>query len=376
MNLYFDNASTSFPKPSVVAEAIASCITNCGGTYGRGSYPRVLSSTSIVEECRDLLGELVGLDSGDNIFFTANATGGSNTILKGLAATLKDKTIYTTALEHNAIMRPLEFLKEVCNIRVKTLPSELDGRVNVSKLDEIDGEIELVIINHQSNINGAIQPLGEIAKWARGRGTKIMVDTTQSLGDIPINVAQLGVDYFIFTGHKGLYGPTGIGGFYARNPEDIAPLIHGGTGSNSDSFTMPVKYPDKFEAGTPNIIGAAGLKAALENRPVYQHTKADFIELIGEIESIPGVTLYRSSNLEFQGSLFSITHSVVAPSVISKKLSESYNIETRQGLHCSPSAHKHLGTLPTGTVRIATSPYHSKEDFDILVSSLKKICNV
>ena len=375
MNLYFDNASTSFPKPPMVAEAIAACITNCGGTYGRGAYPRVLSSTSIVEECRDLVGELLGLDSGDNIFFTANATGGSNTILKGLSARLKDKTIYTTPLEHNAVMRPLEYLKEVCNITVKTLPAAIDGRVSVNELCHIDDKIALVIINHQSNINGVIQPIEEIAEWAKSNGIQIMVDTTQSLGDTAINVAQLGVDFLIFTGHKCLYGPTGIGGFYAKNPEDIEPLIHGGTGSNSDSYAMPTKYPDKFEAGTPNIIGAAGLKAALENRPKYQHTKADFVELISAVESIPGVTLYRSLDMEFQGSLFSITHKTVTPSTISKKLSEEYNIETRQGLHCSPAAHNYLGTMPMGTVRLATSPYHTKEDFEFLINSLNVICN-
>ena len=375
MNLYFDNASTSFPKPKMVAEAMVACITNCGGTYGRASYPRVLSSTSIVEECRDLVGALLGLESGDNIFFTQNATGGSNTILKGLAARLKDKIIYTTPLEHNAIMRPLEYLKEHCNIAVKTLPSTPDGRVIVNMLSEISGDIALIVINHQSNINGVIQPLEEIAGWAGDRGVQVMVDATQSLGDTPIDVVKIGVDYLIFTGHKGLYGPTGIGGFYAKEPENIEPLIHGGTGSNSDSFLMPTKYPDKFEAGTPNIVGAAGLKAALENRPPLCHTKADFVELVNDIEAIVGVTVYRATDIKFQGSLFSITHKTVSPSAISRKLSELYNIETRQGLHCSPAAHRHLGTMSAGTVRIATSAYHKKEDFEALVKALKDICN-
>lgn len=376
MNLYFDNASTSFPKPSVVAEAISSCITNCGGTYGRGSYPRVLRSTSIVEDCRDLVGELLGLESGDNIFFTANATGGSNTVLKGISDALEGRVIYITALEHNAIMRPLEYLKEHSNILVKILPSAQDGRVIVSELHKIEGDIALVIINHQSNVNGVIQPLDEIVAWARGRSARTMVDSTQSLGDVTIDMDYLDLDYLIFTGHKCLYGPTGIGGFYAKAPESISPLIHGGTGSNSDSYSMPVKFPDKFEAGTPNIIGAAGLKAALENRPQYQHTKADFMELIMSIEAIPGVTLYRSFDLNFQGTLFSLTHRSIASSQICKRLSESYNIETRQGLHCSPAAHNYLGTLSTGSLRIATSPYHTKEDFMFLISSLKEICHV
>ena len=375
MNLYFDNASTSFPKPPMVAEAIVSCITNCGGTYGRGAYPRVLRSTSIVEECRDLIGELLGLSSGDNIFFTANATGGSNTILKGIAQELRGKTIYVSALEHNAVMRPLEYLKGVCNIRVETLPSAVDGRVIVNRLSEVVGDVALVIVNHQSNINGVIQPLEEIAKWAKNSGYQLMVDATQSLGDTPIDVEKLGVDYLIFTGHKGLYGPTGIGGFYAREPENITPLIHGGTGSNSDSYSMPTIYPDVFEAGTPNIIGAAGLKAALENRPEYRHDRADFIELIEDVESISGVTVCRSSDLEFQGALFSITHAQLLPSVISKRLFDGYGIETRQGLHCSPATHQHLGTMPAGTVRIATSHYHTKEDFSVLIGAIRGVCN-
>lgn len=376
MNLYFDNASTSFPKPKEVAEAITSCLTDCGGTYGRASYPRVMTSTSIVEECRDLIGELLGLDSGDNIFFTSNATGGANTLLKGLAKRLKGRTIYTTALEHNAIMRPLESLKEEYGVVVKSLPSASDGSVVHQKLTEIDvTNVALVVINHQSNVNGVIQPLEKIVTWAKSCGIQTMVDSSQSLGDTPIEVGRTGIDYLIFTGHKGLYGPTGIGGFYAKNPQDITPLIHGGTGSNSHSFSMPTTLPDKFEAGTPNIIGAAGLKAALENKPQQLHTNADFRALINDIESIDGVTLHRSSNLDVQGSLFSITHTTLTPSTISRELYEQYGIETRQGLHCSPAAHQYLGTMPNGTVRIATSPYHTKQDFDQLVSALKSICN-
>ena len=376
MNLYFDNASTSFPKPHEVAEAIVSCITNCGGTYGRGSYPRVLNTTALVEECRDLIGELLGLDSGDNIFFTANATGGANTILKGLSSSIKGRTIYTTALEHNAIMRPLEYLKELCSIDVKMLPSAPDGSVIINKLYEIDEDIALVIINHQSNVNGVIQPLAQIVEWAMSRNIPTMVDTSQSLGDTPINVKEIGLDYLVFTGHKGLYGPTGIGGFYAKNPQNITPLIHGGTGSNSNSYSMPLTFPDKFEAGTPNIVGAVGLKAALENPPIAQHTKDDFLSLIKSIENISGITLYRSSSLESQGSLFSITHNILPPSKIGRELYERYSIETRQGLHCSPAAHSYLGTISNGgSVRIATSPYHTKEDFLILIDALIDICN-
>lgn len=378
MNLYFDNASTSFPKPQAVVDAITHFMTYVGGTYGRGAYARVVESTTIAEQCRDLLAQRLGSNNSSvNIFFTHNATAASNTLLKGMG--LKNCKILVSPMEHNAVMRPLQHLVQNYGITVETLPHDKFGRVDCYQLTHMNlSDVALIVVNHQSNVSGVIQPLGEIKVAAPH--TPVMVDLSQSLGAVPCHVDTWGVDYAIFTGHKSLFGPTGIGGFYARRPDTIATAMHGGTGSRSDTFLMPESYPDRFEAGTPNMVGIAGLCTALENVPASQHTFEDFRTLMEQTQQIDGITLHaavedtREATTSVQGELFSFTHSSIPPSVICQRLFERHGIETRQGLHCAPLAHRTLGTFPNGTLRIAPSPYHTSEDFALLVGAIKDVC--
>ncbi len=365
MNLYFDNASTSFPKPAEVAQGITHYINQCGGTYSRASYPRVAEATMIAEDCRDLLAQKLGAQSGDNIFFTRNATEGANLILKGIGLS---KKVIISPLEHNAIMRPLSELA----LEYEVFSSNENGQIILQDIDTQD--IELAIINHQSNVNGLIQEIELISQWAKKRDIKIMIDATQSAGYTPIKLDEWDIDYCVFTGHKGLQGCNGIGGFYAKDPESVKELIQGGTGSASDSYFMPEVLPDRFEAGTPNLTGIAGLLAALEHPLKRAHTKENFKYLLDELSKIESLKLYCANDLSHQGEVFSLTHHTLSPSDICESLFYDFGIEARCGLHCSPLAHRTLGTFPEGTTRISLSPSHTEQELDYLLSAIKKIC--
>jgi cysteine desulfurase family protein len=369
MNRYFDNGSTSFPKPPQVSAAMQRYMQQVGGTYGRAAYGRVYEATSMVEQCRDELCRFLGATSAENLFFCANATTAINTIIKGLD--LKGKRVLVSALEHNAVMRPLEAIKRN-GVSVEVLPSLTDGTVDVARLKQLSLQnVGLVVVNHQSNVNGAIQPIAEISAWYKQ--IPILVDASQSAGYSDIYIDEWDIDFLSFTGHKGLLGPTGTGGFYAKNPELLAPFVHGGTGSQSDSFAMPSFAPDKFEAGTPNLVGIAGFLAGLENRPSPMYASNDFRFLIDGINALPGIVVLRALDIAKQGPLFSFYHRTIPSSQMAQQLFEEYGIEVRSGLHCAPAAHGFLGTLARGTVRIAVSPYHTKADFDFLLDAVKNI---
>ncbi len=372
-NTYFDNAATSFPKPPQVAEAISRYLNEEGGTYGRAAYERVRHATMMVEDCRDALADCLEIVDSENVAFTANATTGLNAILFGLNLP-KGARVWVSPLEHNAVMRPLWHLQQTSGIEVKTLPAEEDGFIDMEALDKLPAnECDLLVINHLSNVNGVIQPIQEIARIARTKGWFIVLDTSQSLGETPVKAGEWEIDFVAFTGHKGLLGPTGTGGFYAKNPLLLQPTVFGGTGSLSESYDMPDELPDRFQPGTPNVAGILGLLAALENKPKPQHSHQDFLDCLNTIEQLPGFKLYKANNPAQQGKLFSLTHDRISTGDLAQLLHDRHGIETRSGLHCSPLAHRTLGTFPSGTIRFSLSPYHTPEDLDFLLKALTDV---
>lgn len=369
MNLYFDNASTSFPKPPEVAGETVRYLNDIGGTYGRAAYPRIVEATGMVERCRDAVATLMGVGDASKIAFTSGATMAINTVLQGFGLP-HGARVLVSPLEHNAVMRPLTAM----GVETVALPAFADGRIDLSKLKDVDlKDIDLVVINHQSNVNGVVQPLGEICAWAHSRGIRVLADCSQSLPYSALPAEAWGLDYAVFTGHKGLLGPTGTGGFYAREPRSLEPLIYGGTGSRSESYGMPEAWPDCFEAGTPNMAGMAGLLAALENRPEALHAKGDFPDLLRAVAELPGFRVYAALSAEYQGELFSVTHERLGAALLADLLWSSYGIEVRAGLHCAPAAHRFLGSFPGGTVRFAAGPYHTPQDFEALLRALTEI---
>jgi len=369
-NTYFDNGATSFPKPKQVAEEISRYLNKIGGPYGRSYYSRAIQVSKKVEETRSLLADLIGTKNSAHLIFTQNATHALNIVIKGL--NLRGKEVAISPLEHNAVCRPLQTLCQNQSASIRILPAFADGYIDTNRIEKaISKNTKLVIINHQSNVNGVIQPVAEIKK--RIGNIPILLDCAQSIGIETLDTDQYNFDFVAFTGHKNLLGPTGTGGFYVKNAELLTSLIEGGTGSQSESIETPDFLPDKFEAGTPNIAGIFGLNAALKNPPEPGHTREELCQFIEEIRQISEVEIFTAHDKNRQGKLFSICSQKLEVSELGQIIADEYEIETRAGLHCAPLAHRFLGTFPRGTLRISPSIYHSAQDFGYLLDILKKI---
>jgi len=320
-----------------------------------------------------MIATVMGIKDAEKICFSSNATTGLNAIFSGLDLQ-KGSRVWVSALEHNAVMRPLWHLQQTVGIGINTLPSLEDGCIDVEKLEKLSAdEVDWLVINHLSNVNGVIQPMDKIAILAKSKGWKIILDSSQSLGEIDVKASEWDLDFIAFTGHKSLLGPTGTGGFYCKDTSLLQPTVFGGTGSMSDSYEMPLELPDRFQAGTPNVVGIVGLLAALENKPDPQHTPKDFLDCMNSIERLPGVHIYGAAHAEGQGELFSLTHESLSPAALAQGMYDKYGIETRSGLHCAPLAHRTLGTFPTGTLRISLSCYHTKDDLEYLLKAMTDV---
>ncbi|MDD2277447.1 MAG: aminotransferase class V-fold PLP-dependent enzyme [Bacteroidales bacterium] len=362
LNKYFDNACTSFPKPNEVAEYMVNHLKE-GGSYGRAAYSRIINSTRIVEETRDVIGQLIGVKEVSNIAFDYNATSAINKIINGFS--FKHKKVLVSPLEHNAIMRPLSAL----GIDIQILPHESDGFIRVDDIQpSLLRNVDMVIVNHVSNVNGVIQPVAKIKEAIKD--IPILVDASQSIGKVNFLANDWNIDYAVFTGHKGLLGPTGTGGFYVKEPSSLNYTISGGTGSNSDSFQMPTFMPDKFQAGTPNITGIYGLLAAIKYKPANGWDREVFLAIIKDLFSNPNIEVQCATNSENQSDVFSAYPKNGDVSGFAHNLFTKHGIEVRSGLHCSPLAHKTLGTFPKGSVRFSLSSYHSNNDIKYLHESI------
>lgn len=371
-NTYFDNASTSFPKPEILTQIMADFTTIFGGTYGRSAYSKVQTSTALYEAARTRIAYVMNVEEEEKVFFTMNATMGANTLIQTYPFT-KDTKVWVSPLEHNAIMRPLYEMSNRIGFKIQVLPHEQGGKIHLEALMKMDkSEFDLIIVNHVSNVSGLIQPVAELGKWC-DKDIELWLDCTQSLGSIQCNLDDWGVDAAIFTGHKALMGPTGTGGFFVRNPDKHTHFMYGGTGTNSHSYSMPNTYPEKFEVGTPNMVGVIALGEIIGHRPKNKYSRKAYKELINRLNSNPKITMYSDPSPDSQSTVFSFTHSEYTPSEFAEAIYENYYIELRSGMHCSPLAHKTLGTYPQGTIRISLSPYHTSKDLVYLAECIEAL---
>ncbi len=341
-----------------------------GGPYGRSAYRRAFEVSRMVEAARDRLAALLGMTRPELLAFQPNATTGLNLVLQGFLR--PGDEVLVSPLEHNAVLRPLAALQRLRGITWRTLPTEPDGLVRGQDVRRtLTPHTRLVVINHQSNVSGLVQPLREIREAADE--IPLLVDAAQSAGATEVRTDEWELDFVAFTGHKSLLGPTGTGGVFVRRPEGLEPLIYGGTGSASESATMPSFAPDVFEAGTGNIAGIVGLLAAIEHTPAPCHTRREYLGFIDAVAALPGVTVLRSADRERQGNLFSFRHERLDPATIATSLGGRFGIDVRAGLHCAPLAHQTLGTFPAGTVRLAPSRLHTQADFEYVLRALREI---
>jgi cysteine desulfurase family protein len=379
MTIYFDNAATSWPKPSGVRSALEAYFSGAGGNPGRSGHRMSIAAARLVENSREAVAELSNVGDPSHIVFTQNATHAINIALYGFLRS--GDHVVTTSMEHNSVMRPLRHL-ESSGVELTVVPCNGDGTLDMNRLnDAIRPGTRLVVTTHASNVTGTLLPIQAIAALARNRNIRYLVDAAQSAGTVPIDVEQLGVDLLAFSGHKGLLGPTGTGGLYIREGVMLSPLMRGGTGSESAHEVQPEFLPDIHESGTLNVAGIAGLGAGARFvREIGIHSiRSHDVELVSHLMSglagIPGIKIYGPHDTSLQSGVVSINVDGAMPSEVGTILDQQFGIMTRTGLHCAPSAHRTLGTYPTGTVRFSFGWFNTAAEVTVALEALRKIAD-
>ena len=377
--IYFDNGSTSWPKAPGVAEAVGRLLTEGAFNINRGNYEGAYEVEEAVLDTRDQLARLFHAENSRRVIFTPGITHSLNYFIRGF---LKGGDhVLVTGMEHNAVMRPLRCMERE-GVTWECIPTDREGNVRASDVaGMIRKDTKAVIALHASNVCGTIVPVEEIGRICRERGVFFVVDTAQSAGTIPLHMEEACVDFLAFTGHKGLLGPQGVGGFLISDRLDgqMEPLIAGGTGSSSDSLDMPRTLPDKYESGTMNLPGIIGLHAALSylERTGLETIRRRKLELTGyfleEVKKLPSVRIAGRQGTEGRVAVVSLDFEGRDIAVTAFRLEQEYGIMTRVGLHCAPMAHRALGTFPQGTVRFAFSASNTEDEIDRCVRALHSI---
>ena len=384
--IYLDQASTSFPKAPGVAQAMMDYLTMNGVNVNRGCYSSAYSAEEVIYETRQLLAEPFHFSKCKNVIFTPNVTTSLNFILKGFLK--PGDHILVSAMEHNAVMRPVVQLAS-SGISFDRIPCRTDGSMILEKVEElIRPETKAIVTLHASNVCGTRMPLDALGEICQRHQLYFVVDSAQTAGIVPINMDKMHIDALAFTGHKGLRGPQGTGGFLVSQElaEQMEPLISGGTGSVSHTEEIPDFMPDRFESGTPNLPGIYGLHEAL------LYLKTHSLQAINEKElSLTGYFLEQLQALDDTGrhiriigkkdltdrnAVVSIQTPEIDMSQVAWQLDNEYGVMTRVGLHCAPNAHKTLGTYPAGTIRFSFGPENTKNELDFAIQGLKKILDL
>ena len=380
--IYLDNAATSWPKPPEVLKAMSDVLERAGGNPGRSGHRLSIAAARVMYDTREDIANF--FNSGDplRVVFTHNATHAMNMVLKGLLK--PGDQVVTSSMEHNAVMRPLRSLERQ-GINLHVVHCSSDGSLDVNNVARaIDSGTRLVVVTHASNVVGTLMPIAEIATIAHKVGTLLLVDAAQTAGVFTLDMKAMGIDLLAFTGHKGLQGPPGIGGLVIGDHVDtsqIEPLIEGGTGSQSELEEQPDFLPDKFESGTPNLVGIAGLRAGIQwvvekgTGAIRAHEKELARTLISGLSGISGVRVYGTRDTERSIAVVSFTASGRQVSDIGFRLDEEYGILTRVGLHCAPAAHRTIGSFPGGTVRLAPGIFTTMDEINKTVRAIARIVN-
>jgi cysteine desulfurase/selenocysteine lyase len=378
--IYLDNAATSWPKPSEVLKAMVDVLECAGGNPGRSGHRLSIEAARVVYDAREDIARFFNSSDPTRIIFASNATHAMNVVLRGLLK--PGDRVVVSSMEHNAAMRPLRSLEER-GLILDVVPCASDGSLDVNDITRaVNLNTRLVVINHASNVAGTILPVAEVASIAHSAGALLLVDAAQTAGVLPIDMKTFGIDFLAFTGHKGLQGPPGIGGLVIGDHVDISqiePLMRGGTGSQSELEEQPEHLPDKFESGTPNIVGIAGLRAGINwimdrgIETIRVQEKKLTSTLIDGLSNMPGVKVCGTRDPERTVAIVSFTATGRHVSEIGLKLDEDYGILTRVGLHCAPAAHKTIGTFPEGTVRLAPGVFTTAGDVKEAVAAIEKV---
>lgn len=375
---YFDNAATTYPKPECVYSFMDDFYRNHGGSAGRGDYALANSAKGVIEETRNLLKELLHCPA-KQVVFTPTATIALNMIIQGMIEK-GVRNVYISPFEHNAVTRTLHHFEKTGQVYVTelTVSSSLEYDLSRIRYQFEALKPDLIIVSHASNVIGLVAPVKEIFSLGKTYGATTLVDMAQTAGLVDLDVGLETIDFAVFAGHKTLMGPTGISGFIVKPGFDIPPVLFGGTGYDSANQNMPDSLPEKYETGTLNISGIAGLNAALKwikgqsIEKLYKKEEErrrqllnilnnyDFLRVIGNVEGQKYVGIV--------SCLLDGISSETAGSIFSER-----GISVRTGLQCAPKAHQFLGTYPAGTIRFSVNTFTNDEDFEELQNTLEDI---
>ncbi|MDP4143911.1 MAG: aminotransferase class V-fold PLP-dependent enzyme [Bacillota bacterium] len=374
--IYLDNAATSYPKPNEVYNEVLRCMKNYAANPGHGSHSMSIRASEKVAETRGEIAQLFNISNPFTIIFTCNTTEGLNIGIKGLLS--KGDHVISTITEHNSVLRPLNFMTKK-GIDMTLLGVGKNGLISLRDLrKEIKKNTKLIIINHASNVTGSVQNIKAIGQIAKEYNVLFMVDAAQSAGVIPIDVENYNIDILAFPGHKGLLGPQGTGGLYIREGLRVGFYRDGATGSNSNSIDQPDFLPDKFESGTLNTPGIAGLcegikyikRVGIEN--IQRHEAELCSYLLSELRKIEHIKIYGNMFMKNRCAVVSFNIEGIDSSNVGYLLNNR-QIAVRTGYHCSPLIHGVMGTYGTGTVRVSPGYFNTFKDVEKLLDIIKKI---
>lgn len=378
--IYLDHAATSRRKPALVKKEMLNYFDNIGCSPGRGGYQCSLDASRLVLEARLAVCQLFNYDNPDGVVFTYNITHGLNMIIQGYLT--QGDHVITSSMEHNAVVRPLNHLKNKGLIDVDYISANTLGVLDPKAIENaVKDNTKMIILNHASNVTGTLLPIEEVSKIAKKHGITFVVDSAQTAGSHIIDLKKINIDILAFTGHKGLFGPTGTGGLIIREEltEQIDSLYQGGTGSISEKDYQPDFLPDKFESGTTNTLGIVGLKAGINYildvgvDRIHEQKNKLTKRFIDGLQTIEKVKLYSPGDVNQQTSTVSIGVEGYDLGELSFRLDDEFNIMTRSGLHCAPYAHKTIGTYPEGTLRFSIGFFNTEEEIDQALAALRNL---
>ena len=382
--VYLDNAATSFPKPESVHDAVREFYSRYGVNPGRSGCDLGLCAEKMMHETRRRLSDFfnpslvaAGKPKDPNrLVFTLNATMSLNLIINGTVE--PGEHIVTTALEHNSVIRPVNH-RVLAGAEATFVSPDAEGYLDPDDIRKaIKPNTRLVIVNHGSNVTGVVQDIEAIGAVCRAAEVPFAVDTAQTAGVLPIDMAQCNISFLAFTGHKGLLAPTGTGGICVAEDAEIHGTIYGGTGVRSADRYHLTEYPYRLEAGTHNLAGIAGMAAGLDwieqkgLERIYQH-EIELLRLMQEgFGEIEGVTIHGTTKLRNRVATLSVTVENFDPSDVGTILDVEYGVQTRTGLQCAPLIHEHMGTAPRGTVRFSAGPFNTEDEVQTAIKALRE----
>ncbi len=386
--LYCDHAATSFPKPAEVLQAMVEYATGIGASAGRGGYAEAREAAGVLKTCRERLNQLFNGESAEHFAFGMNCTDGLNMGIRGVLGGVKGEDggghVVTTVLDHNSVLRPLHALGVERGVTVTHVGVDpKSGSVDPAEIRKaIRKETKLIAVVHGSNVTGAVQPIGEIGKIAREAGIPFFVDGAQTAGHVPIDVQKDCIDLLAFPGHKGLLGPLGTGGLYVRPGMEgrMVSMRQGGTGSASEEAMQPEFMPDKFESGSHNGIGIAGLSAGVEwilrrgVQEIFEHDQMLCRAFMEGVEGVEGLRFFGPQGIRGRMGVFSLRVEGMGAAEVAERLEREFGVLSRAGLHCAPLAHGAIGTVAEGgTVRVSFGPFLTVLDVKYVADALAAI---